>query len=611
MKALSVSQHIVVICGKLVGFLLGDSCVPTGSDVRHARLAPTLARTLVLAVGLCSGCSNLGDIDRRTDDLLRDRIDRLGGGAVAPERTFASPDDIEKSQSMIDKRPESHNPAAASLAFTPAAEGRDVAQRLADLQNEPLENAEDINLDKALQLSQQRAREYLSAEEDYIVSAIRLLIEKHRFSPRLFATSDVDFAQNQTDGSREMTLRLLNQIGARQQLPLGGEVAARWVWDATENLRAAASGGYVQSSRLVLDGNIPLLRGAGDVAQESLIQSERDLVYAARRFETFRREFLVSIARDFFQLLQQQDGITSQLRQVESLETLENRQRAWYEAGRVREFEVNLATNTLLQSRATLANLREAYILSLDRFKVRLGLPVRTPVKIVSSDLPLPSPDVSLDQATEWALNYRLDLQNERDRIDDAKRAVLNSKNALLPDLNARGSVTFPTKASAREGGSVFEFDDVQFSVGATLDIPLDREIERLQLRSSIIALQQQLRSFDRFRDELILDVRGKAREIDRARLNLQLAEERVKINQRRKEEQDLKPDEVTTQEQVDTANDLRDAERARDQARADLRNAVLDYLLATGQLRVQRDGRFQTLPGMEAGAPSGVAGEN
>jgi hypothetical protein len=53
----------------------------------------------------------------------------------------------------------------------------------------------------------------------------------------------------------------------------------------------------------------------------------------------------------------------------------------------------------------------------------------------------------------------------------------------------------------------------------------------------------------------------------------------------------------------VDTANALRDAERARDQARTDLRNSILDYLLATATLRVQRDGTFEMLPGMEAGS--------
>lgn len=599
MNAFPESQHTVVICGKLPGFFSGVFGVPTFSRpliTQRSAISLICASTLV---ALCSGCSDLRDIDNKTDVLIRDRIAKLGGGAIAPNRTFGSPDQVVRSVSLTDKEPLSNNPPAGELRFRPAEESRDVAERLSLLQTEPLDGAQEMNLDAALKLSQQSAREYLSAEEDYIVAAIRLLIERHRFSPRLFASSALDFGQIQTDGSREMTLRLLNQIGARQQLPFGGEVAARWVWDASENLRAAASGGYVQSSRLVLEGNIPLLRGAGDIAQESLIQSERDLVYAARRFETFRREFLVSVAREYFQLLQQQDGITSQLRQVESLETLENRQRAWYQAGRIREFEVNLATNTLLQSRASLANLRESYILSLDRFKIRLGLPVRSPVKIVASDLTLPSPEVALDDATEAALNYRLDLQNQRDQIDDAKRAVLNSRNALLPDLDARANLTLPTKASAREGGSVYEFDDAQYSVGMTLDLPLDREIERLQLRQSIIGLQQQQRAFDKFRDDLILEVRGKTREIDRARLNLKLADERVNINQRRKEEQDLKPDEVTTQEQVDTANDLREAERARDQAKTDLRNAVLDYLLASGQLRVRRDGTFEPLPGM------------
>lgn len=553
-----------------------------------------------LAVGTCvigltaiSACTELRDIDRATDELVRDRIAKLGGGAVSPERRFEDPVAYQPS-GMTERQPLTNNPSANQLTFSPVDEAEDVAARLSAYQNESTDGAMALDLTGAIRQAQSSAREYLAAEEDYIVAAIRLLIERHRFSPRLFATSGLTYSQDQADGSREMTLRLLNQIGARQQLPMGGEVAARWVWDATENLRAAASGGYVQSSSLVLDGNIPLLRGAGEVAQESLIQSERDLVYAARRFESFRREFLVAIARDYFALLQQQDNIQSQQRQVESLETLENRQRAWYDAGRVREFEVNLATNTLLQARASLANTRESYILLLDRFKVRLGIPVRQPVTILPGELAMPTPSVELDEATTAALDYRLDLQNLRDALEDGKRGVVNAKNTLLPDLSATGSVTLPTKGSAREGGSVYEFDDVKYSLGATLDIPLDRKIERLQLRQAIIAFQQQQRAFDRFRDELILDVRGKTREIDRARLNLRLAEERVKINQRRKEEQDLKPDEVTTQEQVDTANDLREAERARDQAKADVRNAVLDYLIATGQLRVSRDGTFE-----------------
>jgi outer membrane protein TolC len=227
-------------------------------------------------------------------------------------------------------------------------------------------------------------------------------------------------------------------------------------------------------------------------------------------------------------------------------------------------------------------------------------MPVREPVKVNPSQFVVPEPDVSLQRAVELALEYRLDLQNKRDKLEDSARAVANAKNNVLPDLNLTGSVTLPTAPGASEGGVTYEFDQAQYLAGASFSLPLDRQTEKLQLRAVTIAEQQAKRDFEMFRDQIILDVRAKTRELDRARLNLILAEERVKINQRRKEEQSLKPDEVTTQQQVDTANDLRDSERARDQAKTDLRNAVLDFLLATGQLRVQPDGMFQPLPGMQ-----------
>lgn len=574
---------------------------------QHLRTPCAIVLCLVAAAGFVStlsGChGDLRDIDAKTDQLMRDRAMTLGGGSISPNRAWPERvDEPADRRALVTKRPGSTNPASGELTFAIADEKRDVAARLAGLQTDDVATemvGREMGLDSILQQAQQTAREYLTAEEDYLLAAIRLLVERHRFSPQLFGSVESTFSQVNTDGKRELTQRLLAELGARQQLPFGGEVAARWIWDATDNLRNVATDSYTQSSQLVLSGRVPLLRGFGDVAQESLIQAERNLVYAARTFEDFRRQLLVSLARDYFDLVQRQDGIVSQTRQLESLRVLESRQRAFYEAGRLAEFDVNLATNNVLQAQAQLANLRESYILTLDRFKVRLGLPVREPMRIVLSPLAVPEPDITLDQATDMALEYRLDLQNRRDRLTDSQRAVANAKNRLLPDLTASGNVALPTKASAREGGAVYEFDDARYSVTARLDLPLDRRVEKLELRASTIALAQAQRDYDQFRDNLILDVRAKTREIERARLNLRLAEERVKINLRRKEEQDLKPDEVTTQAQVDTANDLRDAERARDQARADLRNSVLDYLLATGQMRVQLDGTFEKLPGM------------
>jgi hypothetical protein len=77
-----------------------------------------------------------------------------------------------------------------------------------------------------------------------------------------------------------------------------------------------------------------------------------------------------------------------------------------------------------------------------------------------------------------------------------------------------------------------------------------------------------------------------------------------VQINQRRVQELELKADQVDTQRQLDAKNSLLEAENARDQARTDLRNAILDYLLQSGQLRVARDGTFQPLAGMPGAGP-------
>ncbi len=560
-----------------------------------------LAVSLVAALGLSAGCdSGLRSIDRRTDALLRETNERLGRETRTPARQWPDPPSLSD-RVGLDKRPGTNNPDADQLTFTVADETRDVAERLRAMQDEEAAAADALVLDLpgALRQAQLTAREFLSAEEDYILAAIRLLIERHRWEPRLFATSTVGVSGGWDDGVPRSALNIVNELSARRQLPFGGEVAARWVWQAAEDLRSNVSGRYRQSSAIVLDGNIPLLRGAGWVAQESLIQSERNLVYAARDFEEFRRNLFVSIASDYFGLLQQLDGIESQEQQLRSFEALEARQKAWYDAGKLPEIDVNLAANNTLNARASLANRRESYVLALDRFKVRLGLPVRQAVVIKPFELTIPEPDVTMTAATELALSYRLDLQNQRDRLDDARRQVRVARNNLLPDLDLAAGVTFPTEEDAREGGMVYELDDTRYNASLTFGLPLDREIERLQLRAAMIAQQSAERAFARFRDEVILDARARVREIERARFNLVLAEKRVEITKRRAEEQEIRADEVDTQARVDTATDLLNAEQARDQARTDLRNSVLNYLLATGQLRVARDGTIVPLPGM------------
>jgi outer membrane protein TolC len=558
---------------------------------------------LVFASFACS--SGLNDIDRRVQRVLNERSGSLGADAPPPHRTFGDP--AKRPDSALNKRPDTTNPDASDLTYTPADEARDVAGRLrayadAATGKKTPDQVRRITLNESFRIGQQSASEYLTAEEEYISAAIDLLIERHLWSPRFFNDTTASISGSGSDGDFQHAARIVNNFRVSKRLPYGGDVEAQWVWQATEQLREQATGRYTQSSELVFAGNVPLLRGAGYVAQESLIQAERNLVYQARNFEQFRRNFLVDIAADYFSLLQSRAQITNQEARIESLRRIEAQQTAFFEAGRVAEFERNIAANDVLDAIETLASQEEAYILELDRFKIRLGLSPETVIELDPEILALPDPESTLEEATEMAMSYRLDLQNRRDQLDDSRRAVANAQNNTLPDLNLDGRVGIPTDPTEREGGLLFQPGELNYQAGVTLGLPLDREIDRLRLRQATINYQSRERDYLQFRDDIAVTVRRALRNVDLARFQLRLAEERVKINERRVKETQLKADQVNTQTQVDAANNLQQSQNSADQARTLLRNAILAYLNTSGQLRVARDGTFLPLTGMPTG---------
>ncbi|PHQ79593.1 MAG: hypothetical protein COB69_07635 [Phycisphaera sp.] len=555
---------------------------------------------LPLFAGFPSGCMvGMEGIDRRIDTVLRNRSIELGEFVAAPE-SGRNDDQNTNTKAQADKAIPTVNPAPDELEYTPADEARDAQARLDGFLAENQGERLPLPLAEALRISQTSSREFQSAREDYILSAISLLIQRHRFNPRLFNTTTVNIAGAGDDASFTSVLSIMNELGVTKNFERGGQVAASWIINAAEDLRNGVSDRYTQSSELVLSGSFPLLRGFGLVASEGLIQAERDLVYAARNYERFRREFFVSIASEYIRLLQQLASIANQERRIESLENLAAETQAKSDAGQVRDFEISIAESDLFQARAALAGLRDRYRLSEDRFKIRIGLELDKDVDVTPMELAIPDPEVSLDDAMMRALDYRLDLQNTRDRVLDARRGVSNARNDLLPDLNFNARVGLPTDPDVDEGRLDFDPDELSYSAGMTLGLALDRMDEKLRVRRSIISLERQIRGYERERDNVVIDSRAAVRGVELARLQLTLAERQVETNRRRQRGQELDRDNVTPQEIVDTQNALLSAENARDQALADLRVSILQYLLGTGQMRVTDEGAIAPIGGLE-----------
>lgn len=568
-----------------------------GNPVKWRRGAALGAAGAWVLVGGCSG--GLDRIDRATDRVIRERVDAMGGGAVAP-RPFEPGPQGDRSD-WYNPQPATVNPPVSALRFEPADEARNVAtllDRYADDATEATEDARLLDLDTVFGLAATSGREHRQAEENFILTVISLLIERHLWSPRLFNDTSVIAAGAGDHGTFDAALSVINSLRVSQRLPYGGAVEARWVTRAAQELVNESTNAYTSSSELILTADIPLLRGAGRAARESLLQAERETVYAAREYERFRRELLVSIASDYFSLLETRSRIANQRRQLESTRRRESETAAKVRAGRLNPFQNEITANAVKQSEAQLANLREQFILQLERFKLRLGLDPTERVVLGEPGLSLREPLLSPADAASLALTYRLDLQNRRDRLIDAERAVANARNNLLPDLDLNASVTVPTDPDADQDGLGLDGGSTRYSVGATFSLPLDRRIERLSLRQAQVRLERERRSYAEFRDSIVIEARRAVRAIDLARFQLQLAEEQIKINEKGLKDLSLR-DDADPQSVLDREDALLEAENARDQAITDLRNAILQYLLTTGQLRVRPDGRFDPPAGM------------
>jgi len=580
------------------------------TPARRDRVVRALGRVAAIPTGCLlllaalPGCGNdLAAIDARVSALLGEAASDLGGGAIAPPAglgdTSVQPyDDLNQDPTSEDLR--TANPSAEELLFDPRQEVEDAVQRLAAYDVIPADALE-IDLVGALEIATRQSREYRFAQEEFVLAAISLLIERHQWGPRFFDDLSVDFAGDGDDGIYDTTLSVVNEFRITQRLPYGGEVGVRAVARAIEQLRERVSDRGENRAEIILDANIPLLRDAGTIARESRIQSERNLIYGARTFERFRRSFLVDIATDFLDLGVTLRQIANARRQVESLEELESREQALYRAGRRTPFETALAENATVEARDRLNSVLERYRLDLDRFKVRIGLRPDDAVVIVPLQLDTQVPDVTLEEAVSAALSFRLDLQTTRDRVDDSIRGVSNARNQLLPDLDLAGSVTIPTDEDDQRSLSDLDADDTDVRAGLTLGLPLDRDIERLNVRDAEIRLERSRRSYQQARDNVVIDARSAVRTIDRSLFSLEIQERNVEIAQLRLESIRADPSRATVRDESDAINQVLSAEDALDSAKRDLSVAVLHYLLDTGQLRVQPDGFIQPLEGMRS----------
>ncbi len=459
---------------------------------------------------------------------------------------------------------------AATAALTLVAAAAEAVEPQSGEAVEPIQ----LSLERCIELGK-NSIEFLAEEEDFILQQLATSLQRHDYG-RLW-TSTVSAETDSSDTTIEAATLTL-----AKRLLTGGEL----------ELSAGSSGSQANgeddaySSSVSLSIEQPLLRGAGRlVAREDLTQAERDLVYAGRDLILFKQEFLVGIVQHYYRLIQQRLQIRNQEEKFESAKALLERTRALKMTGKATPIDVLRAEINLLQAENDLIDARELYKLQLDNFKLDLGLPVEREVELVETTLTFRAIEVELGPNVEAALANRLDLKTAGNAVEDAHRALRIARNNLRGDLGLTARFGYSTE-------SVTSFGDQrpgkpEWSVGLAYEIPLDRASEKTTYRQQLIAYARTLRSANRMRDQVMLDVRKTVRDLRRAEATIRIQERNVEVAEQRLERTaaDWELGKITNRDVVEAQNELRDAKNALDQAKVNSIIATLQLQKDIGQL--------------------------
>lgn len=449
-----------------------------------------------------------------------------------------------------------------------------------------------LTLDDAIRIATENNRDYQSRRESLFLAALDLGLTRRDFLRPVF---DGSVNWNLTDGSELSSTDVLGlSIGGDYLLYTGGTLRA----DGSVVMRNdSGSVGPDQSTSgtgtIALEQ--PLLQGAGhDIAFEQLTQGERDLLYAARDFELYRLEFVVTITDDYYRLLSQERQLDNTRQNIERQNFAYEQAQALFSIGRGDKLSVFRAEQSLFSAQNQLLSDEQAFRVALDRFKIQLGVPTSVEFE-VEDELPtINELHVDLRAAIEAALHNRLDVRTERERVEDQERRVRIAKNALMPRFDLSASYTKNTDAETSLAG--LDFVEEIAAVGLDLEIPFDRKPQRNAYREALIALDQVRRNRDRFEDEVVLEVRNLIGALEQRRAQIEIGVREIESLELSAEKAQLEVEQgsATNRDLTEAIDDLTAAQNQQLDRIVDHEIARLTLLRQLGLLFVDPEGRVE-----------------
>ena len=450
-----------------------------------------------------------------------------------------------------------------------------------------------LSLNDALDIAFTHSKDYQTQKELLYLEALALTFDRYRYTPVFSAAGGSDYQWDNRDQFVQDMQTLTGMenmqtdestfsntsLGASYILKSGGAIAL----NLTSNFTRFLTGDVSEFGTGALIGSFtqPLIRNFGtDIETEALMQAERDLLYRLRNFTRFRKSFAVRVASDYYSVLLDRETARNNFAGLNATNLSLEREQAFQAEGLTTLLEVGRLEQSSLQADLRWTSSITRYKRSLDNFKILIGLTAEDNIMLDDNEMSLitetgmDSPDISLEQATEMAIQTRLDLYTWLDQVQDSARRIEVAANALNPTVDVSLVAAVPDGNNGNIGE--LDFENALYTAGLDFDLPLDTKFERNNYRRALIDYEASSRDYLLALDGVKLEVLDTWRRMNEARKSYDISVTSVEINERRVEEAQLRAELGLgdIQDTVDSQNDLT-------AARTELVSSIVEHNIA------------------------------
>jgi len=404
-----------------------------------------------------------------------------------------------------------------------------------------------ISLKEAVAIATKYNRTYKSRKEELYSRALSLTGTRYNYAIQWFGTIDGTYTDDKSERDNgdydDVTIGTSTGVN-KTGLFLDGviynaSIAVDWLRLLTGDPRTSLG------SMLSGDVTIPLLgKGAGKEAREDLTQAERNVLYQIRTFNRYRKQFVVDIVAQYYNILERRANVINEENSYNRL--IESKKRLEIEVGTGSKApsDVDETEQDVLRAESNLVRARQIYEGALDEFKVTLTLPTDAEIALDPNELValenigISPVDYTPEMAIETARQWRLDLANSADAVEDAERKLILAAEGLGVQLDLSGGMDVDSPAKTK-------FDRLQFhkgiySLGFAADLPFSRVSERNNYREALITLEQTLREYENDQDDIELNMRAAIRDLKTKAEQYRIQQMALVLAQRRKNTQEM-----------------------------------------------------------------------